>query len=432
MKAKIVGTSLIALMVLCGLYAGFMLDFVFFYPLFMSFIWIIGGIYFYYHWERISLGPDVVPVLPEYPFVSIVIPCFNEGKNLAETIEAAAQQNYPNFEIIAINDGSSDDTGATLDQLALLYPRLRVVHFAENQGKAMALNMATLIAKGEYFVTIDGDAMLHPNATAYLIKPMLLNPRVGAVTGNPRVRTRATLVGKVQVGEFSSIIGLIKRAQRIYGHIFTVSGVIAAFRRRAVHDSGYWDTHLVTEDIDISWALQLNHWQIQYEPCALAGILMPETLRGLWKQRLRWAQGGAEVFYKYILLLGHWRDRRMWMLVIDYSLSATWALSYILSLILHIIGLYIPMPPGLNVPTIWPPAFWGLVLATVGLVQFTTALIIESRYDHKLLKILSWTIWYPLVFWSLSLFTTLVGFPKALFKRKSKRAVWTSPDRGFR
>ena len=93
---------------------------------------------------------------------------------------------------------------------------------------------------------IDGDALLDRDAAAYIVEPMLYNPaRVGAVTGNPRIRTRSTLVGKIQVGEYSSIIGLIKPNQRIYGNVFTVSGVIAAFRRSALAEVGYW-----SDDID--------------------------------------------------------------------------------------------------------------------------------------------------------------------------------------
>src|SRR3546814_5898602 len=121
---------------------------------------------------------------------------------------------------------------------------------------------------------------------------MIEQSRVGAVTGNPRIRNRSSLLGQGQVGEFASIIGLIKRTQRVYGRIFTVSGVVAAFRRRALDHVGYWSLDMITEDIDISWKLQRDHWTIFYEPRALCWILMPETLRGLWRQRLRWAQGG--------------------------------------------------------------------------------------------------------------------------------------------
>lgn len=432
MTRKILGLSIILFLVLYGLVTGYMLDFIFLYPLFMSIMWIIGGLYFYFHWERGTPSPEVTPTVSQHPFVSILIPCYNEGANVAETIEAANAQNWPDFEIIAINDGSSDDTGVLLDRLAQEYPRLRVIQFAANQGKAMALRMGALAAKAEYLVCIDGDAMIHPNAVAYLVKPLVENPRVGAVTGNPRVRTRSTFIGKIQVAEFSSIIGLIKRAQRIYGHLFTISGVICSFRRRALHDCGYWDLNMVTEDIDISWSLQLRHWAIQYEPNALCWILMPETLRGLWRQRLRWAQGGAEVFFKNIIRIWKWMDHRMWILIVDFTLSTVWAYSYLLSLVLWGMGKFVAMPATLNVPTIFPPAFWGLVLAFVNMVQFLTAMTIETRYENKLLRLIGWIIWYPLVFWIISMVTILVAVPKAFFKSRKKRAAWGSSDRGFR
>jgi biofilm PGA synthesis N-glycosyltransferase PgaC len=92
------------------------------------------------------------------------------------------------------------------------------------------------------------------------VAPLIQYPHVGH--RNPRIRTRSTLIGRIQVGEFSSIIGLIKRTQRIYGRVFTVSGVIAAFRRQALADVGYWSPDMITEDIDISWKLQLRHWDI--------------------------------------------------------------------------------------------------------------------------------------------------------------------------
>ncbi len=432
MSEYILGPFAIALLIYTAKVSDLLLDFVFFFPLFMSYIWMAGGIYFYFHWERKSGGPDYMPNFDDPPLVSILVPCFNEADNVAETIAGVAAQNYPNFEIIAINDGSRDETGAILDRLTLEYPNLRVVHHATNQGKAMGLRMAALAARGDYLVCIDGDAILHPNATAHLVWPLTKYPRVGAVTGNPRIRTRSSLLGRIQVGEFSSIIGLIKRAQRIYGNVFTVSGVIAAFRRSAVHRTGYWSLNMITEDIDVSWALQLDHWSIQYEPNAICWILMPETFKGLWKQRLRWAQGGAEVFLKHVKSIWMWRRRRMWPVMFEYVLSVTWAYAFIMTILLWALGKLVALPEGLNVPTIWPPAFWGLVLATTNLAQFFVALTIESRYEPRIGRWVYWIIWYPMAFWMMSLFTSAAGFPKALFKKRGKRAVWKSPDRGFR
>src|ERR1051326_5649013 len=75
--------------------------FIFFYPLFMSFIWSFGAIYYYFHWERESQMPDEAPDLPATPMVSIVVPCFNEEPNVRETIGSLLGQEYPAFSTIA-------------------------------------------------------------------------------------------------------------------------------------------------------------------------------------------------------------------------------------------------------------------------------------------------------------------------------------------
>src|SRR3546814_9979139 len=95
--------------------------------------------------------------------------------------------------------------------------------------------------------------------------------------------------------------------------MFTVSGVCSAFRRKALDEVDYWDLDMITEDIDITWKLQRAHWTVFYEPRALCWILMPETLRGLWTQRFRWSQGGAEVFLKNLTTIWAWEHRRLWL-----------------------------------------------------------------------------------------------------------------------
>ena len=424
----------VAFVVITATIGKFLTEYLFLYPLFMSFIWTTGAIFYYFHWERHDIKPDTLPILPEEPpLVSILVPCYNEAAQVADTIEALAHQTYPKFEIIAINDGSSDRTGEMLDSLLAQYPTiLRVVHHAENQGKAMSLRSGTLVAKGEFLACIDCDAALHPNAIAHLVHPLIIYPRVGATTGNPRVRSRQNLLGKIQVGEFSSIIGLIKRAQRVYGRVFTVSGVICAFRRRALHRIGYWSPFMVTEDIDVSWRLQKDHWTIQYVPNAIGWIDMPLSWNGLWKQRLRWAQGGAEVFLKNLRSLFSWRRRRMWGVLLEYIMSTAWAFMFIIVAILWVVGKFIALPEWLAVPSIFPPSFWGLTLALACIAQFVTTTIIESRYEPKLWRGLIWMMWYPMIFWYVSMITVFVGFPKALFKKPDEMARWKSPDRPLR
>lgn len=412
-----------------GLVGG-LLQFAFFYPVVMSFFWMSGGLYYYLRRERSDYPYDAPPAMTEYPPVSVLIPCHNEGDNVDETIGAALAQQYPDFEVIAVNDGSRDNTAEKLDLLAARHPRLRVIHLDRNLGKANALRMGALAARSEYLVCIDGDALLEPHAVHWLAWHLASGPRVGAVTGNPRIRNRSTVLGRLQVGEFSSIIGMIKRAQRVYGRIFTVSGVISGFRRTALHRIGYWSDDMITEDIDISWRLQLDHWDIRYEPNALCFILMPETLKGLWKQRLRWAQGGVETLMRHSREMLDWRKRRMWGVWLEYLSSVAWAYSMLTIMLLWLLGLFLPLPPGIRVETLMP--HWhGVILGLVCLLQFAISIVIERRYEYRTWGNYFWMIWYPLAYWLLSLFTTVLALPKTLM-RKRRRAIWTSPDRGIR
>jgi len=408
-----------------------LLGYSFYYPLTMSLLWIFGGIYYFLRLERKAPRPDQPPQMDHWPKTTLVVPCHNEGDIIRETLWHAANQDYPDFEIIAIDDGSRDDTGRILDELTETYPQLRVLHFPENQGKAMGLRMAALAADSDYLICIDGDALLDRFATRWLMWHLATGARVGAVTGNPRIRNRSTLLGRLQVGEFSSIIGLIKRAQRIYGRIFTVSGVIAGFRITALHQVGYWNTDMVTDDIDISWRLQMDFWDVRYEPNALCWILMPETLVGLWKQRLRWAQGGVEVSRRYMKLLWNWRRRRMWLVLLEHFLSAVWSYGILAVLVLAILGVFFHLPLSLTVPGPFP-GWYGVILSVICIVQFLVSMIIERRYEKTVAREFFWIIWYPLAFWMIGMLTTVVSVPLTLSKKIGTRAVWESPDRGIR
>ncbi|GHD69827.1 poly-beta-1,6 N-acetyl-D-glucosamine synthase [Luteimonas padinae] len=412
-----------------GPFAAWLFNFAFYYPIVMAFLWMTGGLYFYARREHRAPPPDQPPPLPDTPFVSILVPCYNEQSCIVGTILALSAQAWPDFEIIAVNDGSRDRTGELLNGLVPDHPRLRVVHLAENQGKANALRIGTLAATSDYIVCVDSDATLDPHAVRWMVGHLATGPRVGAVTGNPRICNRTTLLGRMQVGEFSAIIGLIKRAQRTYGRLFTVSGVICAFRRTALHDVGYWSDRMVTEDIDISWRLQLAGWDIRYEPNALCWILMPETLRGLWSQRLRWACGGVEV------LLGHgagvlgWRHRRMWGVLAEYLLSLVWAYAMLAIIVLWAAAKFIALPSALHVDTLLP-RWHGVVLGIVCMLQFATGLVVERRYEHGLARHFYWVIWYPVAFWTIGMLTAVVAVPRTLFRRRGVRAGWISPDRG--
>ena len=109
-------------------------EFVFWYPAVMSVTWVIGGIIFYICNEKRK------PLtLNETPMVSILIPCYNEAETIEKTIYELSKLQYPNYEIIAINDGSTDNTSEVIEELVERYDRLRFIDLKENSGKANAL-----------------------------------------------------------------------------------------------------------------------------------------------------------------------------------------------------------------------------------------------------------------------------------------------------
>lgn len=407
--------------------------FVFFYPLFMAIFWMMGAIIFYIRHER---KERTVPILDAYPRVAILVPCHNEEVVIRDAITQLVHNKYPNFEIIAIDDGSTDRTGEILHEMVGKMERLRVVTLTRNMGKAMALKAGAIASSSEFLMCIDADALLDKNALFWMVRHFLEGPRVGAVTGNPRVVNRASLLARIQIGEFSSIIGMIKRTQRKLGRIFTVSGVNTCFRRSALHSVGYWSPDTVTEDIDISWKLQLKHWDIRYEPHALTWILVPESLRTLWKQRLRWAQGGVEAAVRYAKEVCHWRSRRMWSVYTEYWLGVLWCYAFAFTVICWAATNYLPSgtwPPSLAVPTL-VPGWTGVILACACLAQFTVGLILDGFYERRgLLRYLFWAIWYPAIYWFISAASTIVAVPKGINQYgKTHYAVWRSPQRRLR
>ncbi len=399
--------------------------FVFWYPAIMSVAWIVGGVMFYITHERKGIKP--IP-LYETPMVSILVPCFNEAETVEKTVMQLSKIQYPNFEIIAINDGSSDNTAEVIMELLPKYEKLRFIDLRENSGKANALYLGLIAARGEILVGVDSDSYLAPDALNYMI-PHFTNPyngeRVGAVTGNPRVCNRSSLLAKLQLCEYASIVSLIKRTQRIWGKVMTVSGVVVAFRKRALMDCELWDRDMITEDIGVTWKLEKKFWDVRYEPRALCLMLVPETVKGLFKQRKRWSVGGMEILRRHHNVFTSWKLRRMVMVYVEQVITIIWALCWLLMLILLILGL-IFADYWAALPYIWKSLF----LSVVCLIQFFVAMALDSRYDKHLFKNAVTAIWYPFLYWYINAIIVICALPSLFVKRK-KKATWDSPDRGL-
>lgn len=398
--------------------------FVMMYPGVMAIYWTISGILYFLFWENSAREPEFQYDL-EAPMVSVLIPCYNEADNLNSSIPHLLDLQYPNYELIFINDGSKDDTLKIIRSWEKIAEKVVAVD-QENGGKASAMNTGLRHARGKYIVGIDGDAVLDYFALDYLVQTMESDPTLGAATGNPRVRNRSTVLGKLQVAEFSSIIGLIKRSQSIMGTLFTVSGVIMCIRKDVADQIGGWSDNMITDDIDVSWKTQTAGYNIAYEPRALCWVLMPETIRGLYKQRLRWAQGGAEVILKYFKTVWRLKNFRLWPLYVEYLITFFWAH---VMFALMFVGFYSLITTG-SIHNFRLLEISSIITLLLFMLQFSVSLLIDSRYEGNLFRYFVSCIWYPYAFWLLNSMTLVHGFPKALFRNKNRKATWVSPDRG--
>lgn len=402
----------------------FLEQFVFWYPFLMALFWISGSLIFKHYREK-----QIELKLEDYcwPKISILIPCYNEEDTINETISYLNTLSYPDYEIIAVNDGSSDGTGDILKKLTTNYSKLKVIDCQENRGKANALHIATFASKSEYLICIDSDAILDKEAPYYLISHFLKQgERVGAVTGNPRIRNRDTLLGRMQLVEYSSIIGSIKRTQRIIGKVMTVSGVVVAFRKKALIDVGMWDRDMITEDIAITWKMQKRFWDVRYEPRALCWMLVPETLKGIWKQRVRWSQGGQEVLLRHFNIFFDWKQRRIWIIYIEQFISIIWSFSWVFVTIYLIL-----FAKSIEDLFVWF-TFNSFALVLLSHIQLFISLKNDSQYDN-ISKYYFWAAWYPSLYWMINTFVVIFALPKAVKSRfKGGYATWSSPDRGKR
>lgn len=390
------------------------------YPIVTSIMWMLTALLFRWRWEDAS-PPDPTRSDAQLPFVSVLVPAHNEEAVIHRSVSAMLRMDYPAFEVIVIDDGSTDGTLAALEPL-MGDERLRVVRKPANEGKAMALNDALPLSRGEILMGLDADAEPDPMMLRYIV-PHFDSPRVAAVTGNPRVRNAETFLARLQAVEFSSIISLLRRAQRIWGRIVTVSGVVAALRRSAVYDVGGYSPDMPTEDIELTWKLQKRHYDVRYEPRAICWMTVPLSYRGLWRQRLRWARGLAQVLHKHADVMSTWKSRRLWPVYVESSLSILWSVCFVFLASLWTLSYSVGLPPIGASPI---PNLWGMSIATLCLLQLLIGVLIDRRYDPGVTRFLPYAVWYPIIYWAFLALTTVVALPH-LFRKPARQAVrWST------
>jgi len=229
--------------------------------------------------------------------ISVLVPAYNEEESIEGTIKAILKSNYKHLiEIIIINDGSRDDTLKIAKQLEKKYSKVKVFD-KENSGKADSLNQAMKIAKGELIAVVDADS--YPDVNAFSATAGYFDDlKTGAVTTRILVRTRNNLIRNMQAIEYK-VIAFTRKLLHFLDAIYVTPGPMALYRKSALVKCGGFDKKNMTEDIEATWHLIHEGYDVRMSFNSKSMTVAPDTLKKWFRQRIRWNIGGYQTILKY-------------------------------------------------------------------------------------------------------------------------------------
>jgi len=244
-----------------------------------------------------------------FPLVTVLVPSFNEERVIARSLESLLKQEYPKFEVIVIDDGSTDQTLARANELAGDYGTANVQVLRQpNRGKAAALNMGVSVARGELVLCMDADSELAPGTIAAMVSHFT-DREVAAVAGNVKVRNRVNLWTRLQALEYIEGLNMVRQAQGFFRSVNIIPGPVGMFRREILLNVGGYESDTFAEDADRTLKLVSFGYGIRYEPRAISYTEAPTELLDLIKQRYRWTRGILQSMKKRPeILLQPWKS----------------------------------------------------------------------------------------------------------------------------
>ncbi len=304
-------------------------------------------------WFWFRYRPQDSRQVSEWPPLTVVLPAYNEGAAVFSTVASIVASDYPatRLRIIAVDDGSRDDTHRQLLRAQGCFPgRMEVIRFPENRGKRRALHEAFLRCDTPIVVTVDSDTEVAPDAIRELVAPLLLCPRLGAVTGRIRILNReANLLTRMLDVNFAMAFDFTRAIESTFSSVFCTSGAFSAYRTsvlRRVMDAWRDQTFLgrpcsYGEDRSLAnFFLRLGQGTA-FQRTAVARTRVPETGGKILKMLTRWARSNIRESIVFTTLMFH-RNRqgnRIWPVLEFISTSVL--------VLLHLVWFYAILASGL-------------------------------------------------------------------------------------
>lgn len=333
------------------------------------------------HLSRLEYGRYQRSIHPSVaPPISVIVAAYNEESNIVDSIRSLLELNYPDFEIIVVNDGSSDRTLASLieafglSRANIIYrqalatasvkgfyitprePRLIVIDKA-HAGKSDSLNVGINVSRAPYFCSVDADSILEDSALLRLMRPILEAPELVKATGgivrlvNGSVVSEGRLMSVRLPKDSLSLLQIVEYIRSfLFGRaglsainsLLVISGTFSMFHKKTVLDAGGYTIATVTEDMELVVRLHKHlidkgqKYRITFVPDPICWTEAPKDLATLRKQRRRWHLGLAESIYRYRSMLFNPRYGRIGLFALPYQL-----LVELLGPVIEVIGYFV-------------------------------------------------------------------------------------------
>ena len=355
------------------------------------------------------------------PPVSVLVPAYNEEATIAGSVRSMLQLNYPDYEVVVVNDGSKDGTmDALRREFALVpfpeagwrrldtqpvrgvyrsttHPTLRVID-KENGGKADALNAGINAAHYPLFCGVDADSVLERDSLKRVVEPFLEDPRTIAAGGTVRIANGCSVDNGflTSVGLPRNPLALLQIVEYLRAFLFgrmgwsplnavlIISGAFGLFRKDVVVEAGGYRSDTVGEDMELVVRLHRLHrtrsipYRIVFVPDPICWTEAPESLRVLKNQRVRWQRGLSESLTMNLGLLFHPRGGAAGWLAFPFMAVFEW-----LGPLIEVAG-YLFMITAFVLGVVSGEAFWTFMLVAFGfgLVLSVSSLLLEEMSFH--------------------------------------------------
>jgi cellulose synthase/poly-beta-1,6-N-acetylglucosamine synthase-like glycosyltransferase len=372
------------------------------------------------------------------PLVTIVVPAYNEGKVIKNCIESILRAGYKRFELILVDDGSKDDTYAIMQK----YSKLRNVKAIAqiNAGKAAALNRGVKEARGEFLFFVDADGIFTHNTIPEMLK-QFYSEKVWGVCGTDVTANLNNIQTQLYCLQTHVGTSFVRRALAEINCLPIISGNNGLFRRTALIKTilpdppeayltpeGSWPDELpgpflegfIVEDLELTWRIHKAGYRVNFASRGLVLSEVPSTVKGLWKQRVRWARGLLQTVRIHHSLFFNLKIGPMGLyLPLNYYNQVINPIIQLLLLIIFIILIATGHTP-ISLTFLNLLLYFGL-----GMALFASAFAITLDHAWKDLRFL-----YVVPLWApYSIMMDLVMVWAIILELRGKPAAWNKIDR---